>query len=176
MIKWREAYERLKGVDQFGQWFGRAGAAPAQKAFRPISYSQTFTGVAAASSAGTYGTPTGPSQMNFPAGAIILGITATAYQAQATTGSYQYAPSYNPGRRDLFGLLFQYTGDEQITPGATLVAADALLGSGEDTIFPQREILIAPSQSLLTTVGSMAPAPALTVTIVYHSMVLRSAQ
>jgi hypothetical protein len=175
MIKWREAFERLKGVDQFAQFFGRAGAPPAAKAFRPISYSQTFTGVGASSSPGTYGTQSGPSQMNFPAGAVILGITATAYQAQTATGSYQYAPSYSPGRRDLFGLLFQYTGDEQITPGSTLVAAEALLGSGMDTIFPQRELLIPPSQGLLVTVGSLAPAPNLTVTVVYHAMVLRAA-
>ncbi len=175
MISWNQAYDRLKGSDQFIQGFGRGGTPPAAKSFRPISYSMLFTGVAAASTPGTYGTTSGPTNQSFPAGAVILGITASAYQAQTVTTAYQYAPSFSPGRRDLFGLLIQYTGDEQITPGNTPVAADALLGSGSDTIFPQREIMIAPSQGLLVTVASLAPAPTLSVTVVFHAMVPRAA-
>lgn len=175
MISWNQAYDRIKGSEQFTSYFGRNGAPPAAKAFRPITYSQTFTGVAAASSPGTYGAQSGPTNVSFPAGAVILGITASCYQAQTTTGSYVYAPSFSPGRRDLFGLLFTYTGDEQITPGTTPVAADALLGCGEGTIFPQREILIAPAQGLLVTVASLAPAPTLTVTVAFHAMVPRAA-
>ncbi|MGK2953679.1 MAG: hypothetical protein ACSLEZ_15020, partial [Thiobacillus sp.] len=141
MISWNAAYDRLKGNDQFSNWFGRGGAAPSSRSFRPISYAQLFAGVAAASSPGQYGAQSGPTNQSFPAGAVILGITATAYQQQTVTTAFQYAPSASPGRRDLFGLLFQYTGDEQITPGSSPVAADALLGSGADTIFPQREIM-----------------------------------
>lgn len=176
MIKWREAFERCSQSEQFRQWFGGPGnSSPRMGSFRPISYNQFFSSVAAAGTPGTYGTASGPTNQTFPAGAIILGITASAYQAQVTTGAYQYAPSMSPGRRDLFGLLFQYTADEQITPGNTPVIAEALLGSGNDTIFPQREIMIAPAQGLLCTVASLAPAPALVVSVVYHAMVPRAA-
>lgn len=175
MISWNQAYDRLKGSEQFASYFGRGGAPPAAKSFRPISYSQLFTGVAAASTPGTYGTQSGPTNQSFPAGAVILGITAAAYQNSTTTGAFTYAPSFTPGKRDLFGLLFQYTGDEQITPGNSPVLAEALLGGGSDTIFPQREIMIAPSQGILTTVAALCPAPALTVTVVFHAMVPRAA-
>jgi hypothetical protein len=171
MLRWREAYERVSKTQQFKSYFGRVLDAGA---FRFLAYSMQFVGVAAASAVGQYGTPTGPRAQTFPAGAVILGITATGVQAQTATGSFTYAPSQSPGRRDLFGLSFQYSSDENITPDG-LTAADALLGSGSDTIFPAKELLIPPSQSILVSVASLTVAPALSVSVVFHCMVPRAA-
>ncbi len=182
MIRWREAYERQSQSREFANYFGAGGKVPKAADFRYIAYAQKFETVAAASVTGgatpstsiTPGAAVGPSLQTFPAGAVILGITSTAVQPQTTTSSFTWAPSYSEGNRNLFALAFQYTNDEVITPGAP-VLADALLGSGEDTIFPGREIVIAPSQGILATVQSYAISPPLNVHIVYHSMVLRTA-
>lgn len=168
MIKWREAYERIRGLKEFNQWFG---GLP-MNGFRFLAYSQPFVGVAAASTPGVLGATSGPTLMTFPAGAVILGVTAAAYQEQTASGTFTYAPSLSPGRRDLFAMSLQYTNDEQITPNG-LTMAEALLGSGGDTIFPGKELLIPPSQGLLCAVASYAPAPTLTVQVVYHCMVPR---
>ena len=133
-----------------------------------------MTGGATPTSAITPGNPSGPAQQNFPSGAIVLGITAACVQAQTTTSAFQYPPSLSPGRRDLFALNFQYSGDEVITPGGP-VLAEALLGSGVDTIFPAREIILPPSQSLLCTVAAFTIAPPLNVHVCYHAMVPRVA-
>lgn len=178
MIRWREAFERCKDSREFNNYFARSGRGLRMADFRYIAYVQGFTSVAAGSTTGggtpstavTGGTVSGPTLQTFPSGAVILGITASCVQAQTTTNSFQYAPSYSEGRRDLFALNFQYTGDEIITPGGPVIA-EALLGSGEETVFPGREIIIAPSQGILASVQSFAIAPPLTVHIVYHSMV-----
>lgn len=173
MIRWREAYERLThgNAAEFKAAFG--GLLP-MSAFRFLTYSQRFEGVAASASVGTLGTQTGPILQTFPAGAIILGITASAIQAQVTTGTFTYAPSLTPGRRDLFALSMQYTNNELITPGG-LTMAEALLGSGTDTIFPGKELMMPPNQGILCGVASLTVAPTLTVHVAYHSMVPRSA-
>lgn len=175
MIRWREAFERCRDSADFRRYFpgGRSMAD-----FRENAFCQQFNSVAAGTNAGgaaptaanTAGAQSGPTLQNFPSGGIILGITAACIQAQTTTSEFQYAPSMSPGRRDLFALSFQYTGDEIITPGGPILA-EALLGSGEDTIFPCREIIVPPSQGLLATVQSYTIAPALVVHIVYHTMV-----
>lgn len=182
MIRWREAFERCKTSIEFRRYFGTGNKPPEASDFRFLAYCQQFNAVAAGSVVGgaapttaiAGGAPTGPALQNFPAGAIVLGITAAAQQAQTTTSAFQYAPWQSPGKRDLFALMFQYTNDEIITPGGP-VLAEALLGSGEDTIFPSREIIVPPSQGLLATVQSYAIAPPLNVHIVYHSMVKRTA-
>ncbi len=175
MIKWTEAYNRLKSVPEFKQYFQRV--LP-MEAFRFLAYSQKFESVPGAAVAGVFGSPTGPLQQNFPSGAVILGITAGAYQAQQLENAavLAYAPSYSAGRRDLFGLSFQYTGDEQITPNG-LTMAEPLLGSGYDTIFPAKELLIPPSQGILCAVASLVPTtlPVLSIAVVYHCMVPRAA-
>lgn len=179
MIRWREAFERSKESREFQKYFSK-GRALKMSDFRYLGYAQQFnsvtagsvTGGATPSTAVTPGTISGPTLQNFPAGAIILGITAAAIQSQTTTSSFAYAPSMSPGRRDLFALAFQYTGDEVITPGGP-VLAEALLGSGEDTIFPGREIIVPPSQGLLASVQSYTINPPLNVHIVYHAMVPR---
>jgi hypothetical protein len=177
MIRWREAFERCKDSAEFKRYFSK-GKVPLASDFRYLAYCQQFNNVAAGTvvggatpnSAVTGGVQSGPTLQNFPAGAIVLGITAAAQQAQTTTSAFQYAPWQSPGKRDLFALSFQYTNDEIITPGGP-VLAEALLGSGEDTIFPSREIIVPPSQGLLATVVSYAIAPPLNVHIVYHAMV-----
>lgn len=181
MIRWREAFERCKESREFQSYFSK-GRQLKMSDFRYIGYVQTFTSVTAGSLTGgaapstaiTPGTVSGPALQTFPNGAIILGITASAAQPQTTTSSFQYAPSASPGKRDLFGLNFQYTGDEIITPGGP-VLADALLGSGEDTIFPAREIIVAPSQGILASAQSFTINPPLVVHVVYHSMVPKTA-
>ena len=174
MIKWREAYERVKGSQEFVRYFG---ANLPMGAFRFLSYSQRFEGVVGSATAGTPGTQSGPTAQNFPSGAIILGITAGAYQAQQSEGAADYAPSVNVGRRDLFCLAFQYSGGEQITPNG-LTMAEALLGGGYDTIFPAKEIMVPPSQTLLCSVAALFPStlPNIAVHVCYHAMVPRGAQ
>lgn len=181
MIRWREAFERSRESKEFQKYFS-SGRALKMSDFRYLGYGQQFNSIAAGTLTGgatpstsiTPGAATGPIQQNFPAGGIILGITAGCVQPQTTTSAFQYAPSASPGRRELFALSFQYSGDEIITPGGP-VLAEALLGSGEDTIFPGREIIVPPSQSILATVQSYTIAPPLTVHIVYHTMVPRVA-
>jgi hypothetical protein len=175
MIRWREAFERSRESADFRKYFK---GFLKMSDFRYIAYVQQFNNVTAGTVTGgatptspvTPGTAVGPVLQTFPAGGIILGITASAVQPQTTTSAFQYAPSNSPGRRDLFALSFQYSGDELITPGGPVIA-DALLGSGEDTIFPAREIIAPPSQGLLCTVQSFTIAPPMNVHVVYHTMV-----
>lgn len=182
MIRWREAYERQKESREFANYFGRQGQVPKAADFRYIAYCQKFETVAAGSVTGgatpstsiTPGAATGPTLQTFPAGAVILGITAAGVQAQTTTSAFQYASSFTQGLRNMFALAFQYTNDEVITPNGP-VLAEALLGGGEENIFPSREIVIAPSQGILATVQSYTISPPMNVHLVYHSMVLRTA-
>lgn len=173
MIKWREAFERIKDLPQFVQYFKKD--LPMGD-FRFLAYTQRFDSVPGAATAGVLGAPVGPLPQNFPSGAVILGITASAFQAQQAAGAAAYAPSFSAGRRDLFALSFQYSGSEQITANG-LTMAEALLGSGNDTIFPAKEILIPPSQAILCSVGTLSAStlPALSVAVVYHCMVPRAA-
>lgn len=173
MIKWTEAYKRLQDTPEFVQYFKRNMP---MGAFRFLAFSQFFPSIAGVATAGVFGTPTGPLAQNFPSGAVILGITASGYQAQQLAAAAAYAPSFSSGRRDLFGLSFQYTGGEFITPNG-LTMAEPLLGSGYDTIFPAKEILVPPSQALLCSVGALFPStsPVISVSVVYHCMVPRDA-
>src|SRR5882757_3531689 len=176
MIKWREAYDRLCGTSEFSTYFGKDKPLPIG-AWRFLAYSQRFEGIPGTANAGTFGATQGPLLQNFPSGAVILGITAGAYEAQQLDNSaVLYAPSFSSGRRDLFGLSFQYTNDEQVTPSG-LTMAEPLLGSGYDTIFPGKELLIPPSQGILCACASLVPtaSPALSVHVVYHTMVPRAA-
>lgn len=179
MIKWREAYERLRPTDAFKAYFNNL--APTD--FRFIVFSNATLAAtpltpSAAAAGGTPGTSVGPIQQNFPSGAVILGVTAAAYQAQqaAAAPNPPYAPSASDGRRDLFALAFQYTSDEQLTANG-LTIAEALLGGGMDTIFPARELLIPPSQSILITAASLVATGGqnLFANVAFHCMVPRMA-
>lgn len=176
MVKWKEAYDRLKDVPEFASASGYFGKLLPMAAFRFMAFSQRFDSVPGAATAGVIGTPTGPTLQSFPAGAVVLGITAAAFEAQQLDNSgVVYAPSFSSGRRDLFALSFQYTNDEQITPNG-LTLAEPLLGSGYDTIFPGKELLIPPSQGILCAVASLVPStsPVLSISVVYHTMVPRA--
>jgi hypothetical protein len=175
MISWDRAYARQAPSPDFQRYFaGGPGRPPPSSAFRYIAYSLLLGPCTGNASPVTgFGATVGPTQQNFPAGAVVLGISATAFQEQETDGNYTYAPFSCPGRRDLFGLSFSYTNDEQITPGG-LTLANALLGDGDDTVFPARELLIPPSQGILTSAASFTVAPSLFVQVVFHSMVPRA--
>jgi len=176
MITWDRAYARQSRSRDFARYFGGGpGTVPPQEAFRNIAYSLLLGPCTGNASPVTgFGATVGPTQQNFPAGAVILGISATAFQEQVGDDTdFQYAPWSAPGRRDLFGLSFSYTNDEQITPGG-LTLANALLGDGDDTVFPARELLIPPSQGILTTAASFTVAPSLFVQVVFHAMVPRA--
>lgn len=179
MIKWREAYERLRPTDAFNAYFNNKKSTDFRflvfsnptLAATPLTPSANATG-------GIPGTAVGPLQMNFPSGAVVLGVTAAAYQAQqaAAAPNVPYAPSASDGRRDLFALAFQYTSDEQLTANG-LTIAEALLGGGIETIFPARELLIPPSQSILITAASLVASGGqnLFVNCAFHCMVPRMA-
>ena len=177
MIQWRAAFERLRESQEFREYFA-AGRNIKMSDFRPIVYCQRFDDVPAATVTGgatptssfTPGAPQGPTLQNFPSGGIVLGITAAAAQPQTTTSAFTYAPSFTAGRRDQFALSFKYTNDEEITPGGPCLA-DALLGGGDENIFPIREIVIRPSQGLLATVESYQVDPPQNVHICYHTMI-----
>lgn len=170
MIRWSDAYNRLKGNRSFAQFFGN-GQVPPIDGFRFIVYTTILPDLTPSpdTDGGTFGQIVGPLSQQFPAGAVILGITASAWQ------NYEACSDATPGRRDRFGLAFSYSGDEQLTANG-LTMAEALLGSGRDTILPAKELMIPPSQSLLVSAASLVPSaqPNLTVHVAFHCMVRRS--
>lgn len=128
--------------------------------FRFIVYNQAFNAVAA-------GATVGPTQIDFPGGAIILGITASAnINAAGNTNAFLM--------RHAFGLSFSYSGGEVITPGGP-VNAEALLGDGSDTHFPAKELVVAPTQALLTTAVNYDNSAVLNINIAFHCLVWRYA-
>lgn len=129
--------------------------------FRPCVYSQAFTALAS-------GAQSSAQAMTFPGGAVILGITANGYVPSAAIGGQAF------NNRQNFGLNFAYTTGESLTPTGPVIA-DALLGGGEDTIFPVKELVLAPNQALLTTVQNFSTAT-LTVHVLYHCLIYRFAQ
>lgn len=177
MIRWTDAYNRLKADRQFAQWFGGGNRPPSMSSFRNLTFNTTFTGVAAvATPVTTYGTVATQNQQ-FPSGAVILGITACAYQEQTATGAFQYAPGGDKSRRDLFGIGMTYSNDEQITVGGVnggLHLASSLLGTGEASDYPTKELVIPPSQSIIIRVASITVAPVLFISVCFHTMVPRA--
>jgi hypothetical protein len=170
MIRWSDAYNRLKGNRQFASFFG-GGQTPSIDSFRFIVYTTILPDMAASpdTDGGTFGQVVGPLNQNFPSGAVILGITAAAWQ------NYEACSDATPGRRDRFGIALTYSGDEQITANG-LTLAESLLGSGRDTILPAKELMIPPSQSILVSGASLVPSaqPAVTAHVAFHCMVRRS--
>jgi len=179
MISWDRAYARLAKTREFSSYFGKGSGVPPMAGFRFLAYTQFFNGLTPSTAAGggfPMGPQIGPQLQTFPSGAVILGITAAGFMAQQAAAAADYSPSSAAGRRDLFALNFAYTNDELITPSG-LTSAEALLGSGRDTLFPGREILIPPSQGILVTAASMvasAVAQNLFVHCVFHCMVPRA--
>jgi hypothetical protein len=165
MISWDSAWARTRECPP--PWM----QGKKKSDFRSLNYTQKFEGVAVGSASGNL-------LQSFPAGAFILGIDACAkvprvvkvqqYYADANTitTTFDRWESTTPGNTDLFSLNFQYTNDENITPGGPTLAA-ALMGP-MGGMFPVREIIIDPSQGILCSAkneatflqydGSAAPA------------------
>lgn len=128
--------------------------------FRTVLFGQTFTPAAG-------GAPSANQPQNFPGGAIVLGITASAFvPGVAATGQ--------GGRnRQLFAIDFAYSNNEALLVGGPLVA-DAVLGGGDADVFPATELVMAPNQFINCRVANLTTG-ALTVHVVYHTLVYRFA-
>lgn len=188
MVRWEAAFRRAQESNH------PLTVGKKQADFTALHYVQPFTGIA-------MGTITGAQLQNFPAGAFILGISASAAfprivkAAQYWNDSaeepldftFDRQPTATPGNMDLFSLDFSYTQNQQITPNGPAIAS-ALLGTGAVSEFPSRELIIDPSQGILCRVGSLVslklidgtspPAGVLfpiTVHVVYKCMVPRAA-
>jgi len=113
------------------------------------------------------GAPTAFDARPFPIGAIVLGITASAFVPGAA------ATGQSERNRQLFAIDFAYQGGDAIVLDGP-VQADALLGGGEENIFPAKEMIIKATQSLQCRVANLTTG-ALTVDVAYHCVVDRSA-
>jgi hypothetical protein len=127
--------------------------------FRPMVYTQNVA-LAATSQAG-------PTPVQFPGGAIILGICASAIASTpAAIGA--------PGRvRSGIQLSMAYTNGENVVP--TLTNVDALMGGGDGTQFPARELIVMPNQNLNLTLNNLTTT-ALSVDVAFHCLVPREMQ
>ncbi len=150
MISIERAWPRVRELPQFRNFH--------LSDFRTLTFGQQFTVGNAAT--------VGPTTQNFPGGAIILGIAASATPSAAGGGdAFLYRKS--------FGVTFGYTNGESLTPGGP-IAADSLMGGGDGTIWPTKEIVVAPNQGIQATVQNFLTTSIL-VQIAYHCLVWRSA-
>lgn len=217
MIEWNRAYSRLQGSKAFALLFGRSYS---KDAFRPYAYPVKFDSLPPAN----LGATTAPNtpvyattraelatpdtealvaglpqnrQLLFPAGAVILGITAAATLAQRTAGSATSQPWRSPGKRDLFSLDLDFTSGDNITqgnpiselvsnPNSSIIAeppilAEALMGNGSKDDFAVRELWVAPGLGISVTARSLvlpsnidstvSAPPNLSLHLVFHAMV-----
>lgn len=153
MISFNAAWERLKLLPMFKKM------SPSD--FRPIVFPlvQTVAGSATI----------GPIKRDFPGGAIILGVTASATQS----GAPAVVTTQADGLRSQFALDMAYSNDEQIVPGA-LLSAEALLGAGKETQFPPRELVCAPTQGINVRFQNLT-STSLLIHLGFHCMVWRFA-
>jgi hypothetical protein len=151
MVSVAAAWHRISRLQSF--------AGLREQDFRPIVYSQTFSNIAAGA--------TSPGQnLSFSGGAVILGVTSQGFKpAVAVDGQ-------STNNRNLYALNFSFTTGESLTPNGP-VLADALLGGGDDTIFPVKEILLAPTQSIVAACQNVMATDAITVHVLYHCLVYR---
>lgn len=201
MVPWNQAYKRLRESDDFAQLFGKMYA---QDEFRPYSYAIKFDSVPPAlqsngvnPNTGSYtqtrndaGSPTtntvpGPAltrTLDFPAGAVILGISSCANVAQRIitranlippddTFNVPFGPADFGGGRGLFVLDLRYVDDDPITTGNPIselvpnpaspvvtrppILADALMGGGSDSEIPGRELYVAPGLGIQVACRSL---------------------
>jgi hypothetical protein len=147
MLNIREVLSRVLKLEAFRQMH--------ESDFRQIVYGQEFTPAAGQSSPAT--------PRNFPAGAIVYGITAAAFvPASALSGGRN---------RQGFQLDFAYNGGEKITVDGP-ISADALLGGGDSNIFPAKELVMGANQQIICTAKNITSA-ALTIDVSYHCLVYR---
>lgn len=201
MIPWNQAYKRIRESDDFAQLFGKMYR---QDEFRPYSYAIKFDSLPPAlqadpanpntgsiaqtradAGAPTTNTVPGPAQtriIDFPAGAVILGISACANIPQGVitranlippndTFNIPYAPIDIGGGREMFVLDLRYVDDDPITTGNPIselvpnpasaivtrppIMAEALLGNGRDSDTPVRELFVAPGNGLVVSCRSL---------------------
>ncbi|MEO7827205.1 MAG: hypothetical protein ABIR60_08700 [Allosphingosinicella sp.] len=152
MLNATQVWHRLKTLKAF--------KSMTESDFRPIVYGQTFTPAAG-------GAATASQAVLFPGGAIILGITASGFVPTAAIGGQSAA------NRQVFGIDFSFSNNEAIVVSGPL-SADALLGGGDNTIFPLRELIIAPNQQIGTRVANYTTG-ALTVHVCFHCLIYRFA-
>ena len=152
MINWNLAWARLKRLPQFKQM--------SESDFRPLTYVQTFT-------PSNSGAVTGNQSQQFPGGAIILGISASAF-IPSVAGDAQGSGGRN---RNLFLINLTFSNNESLTPGGP-VLADALMGGGDADQYPARELVLAPNQIINCQVAQVTTGQ-LTVHVCYHTMVYR---
>ena len=148
----------------FHQVFARLKKLPAyqnkrEEDFKPQVFGQQFFPPAG-------GAVTAFDARPFPVGAIILGITAGAFVPGAA------ATGQSARNRQLFAIDFAYQGgDAMVIDGP--IQADALLGGGEENIFPTKEMIIKATQALQCRVANLTSG-SLTVDVAYHCVVDRS--
>ena len=153
MVSFAAAFPRLKRLSAFSRL--------AETDFRPMVYPITFSAIAS-------GADSSALPQVFSGGAIILGVTSSAYVA-STAAASQPAKA-----RQFYGLSFSMTNGDSYT-GGTFVNAEALLGGGEDnTLFPLREIVMAPNQQLNAQARNFSTS-SIIVTVAYHCMIYRVA-
>jgi len=131
--------------------------------YRAAVYVQTFT-------PGVDGEITGFQPRQFPNGAIILMIAASASVDPGEGGG---ADAQAGNNRNLFKIDFSYTGGEALVIDGP-VLADALMGGGDLSHFPAKELVIKENQNLNCRVQNMA-AQEMTVDVAYHCLVYRYA-
>jgi hypothetical protein len=152
MLNLQVVFGRLKKIKAF--------AGLKEEDYRLAVYGQEFTPPAG-------GAPTAYRPRQFPTGGVILGITASAYQPDLP------ASSQGTKNRQLFALDFSYSGGEALVIDGP-IQADALLGSGEDCVFPAKELIISPTSQISCRAANLTTS-ALVVNVAYHCLVFRFA-
>lgn len=154
MLSAQQVWLRVKRLKAF--------ASLSEFDFRPVYYVQKFAPAVAVAGVPV---PTGFVAQDFPNGAIIIGITACCFTLSEGTAQ-------GTKNRQLFGLDFQFSNTDAIVVGGP-VQADALLGGGEGSSFPAREIIIAPGNKVNCRVENYTPG-AMNIHVTYHALAYRT--
>lgn len=155
MINAQQAIIRCKKLPEF--------KGMKEEDYRSAVYVQTFT-------PGVDGEITGFQPRQFPNGAIVLMIAASASVDPGEGGGADAQASNN---RHLFKIDFAYTGGEAIVIDGP-VLADALMGGGDLSHFPAKELVIKENQNLNCRVQNVS-GQEITVDVAYHCLVYRYA-
>jgi hypothetical protein len=106
----------------------------------------------------------------FPVGGIVIGINASA-TIPGVSAAGQCA-----NNRQAFALDFQYTGGEALTVDGP-ICADALMGSGEMSQYPAKELILPTNQQIKCRAQNLigASAPGMLIHVAYHLLTWRYA-
>jgi len=149
MLNFQVVFGRLKKLAAY--------ANKKESDFRIAVYNQEFT-------PSEDGTITPLAERKFPNGGVILGIAADAAVSGGAT----------PNNRSLFGLDFQYAGGEALVIDGPVIAS-ALMGGGNDTQFPAKEIIVNPTQAISCRAVNLAGLTGLKINVAYHVAIDRYA-